>query len=78
MNINGTNEPINGMFDIKKCENIECLICGSVTFETIHIVKKLPGLLIGSIDRFQTIPLSRCTECKHIVGKDDWITVKKI
>ena len=64
---------------LDKMENAFCTQCDSPFFEPVHVVKKIPGLLVGiSQDQFQLVPLSRCTHCGHIQGADMWVKEKKI
>lgn len=53
--------------DLTKIKNVKCK-CGNQFFERINVVKKIPGLMIGSTqDVMSPVEIYRCDLCKQVL-----------
>lgn len=53
--------------DLTKLKNVKC-VCGNSFFERCYGVKKIPGLMVGSVqDVMSPIEIYRCTDCKVVL-----------
>lgn len=52
--------------------SLSCDKCGSVAFTTAMIIKKIPGVLLGSSNKTQLMPdqILVCSKCGTILKKD--------
>jgi len=58
--------------DPKDYESLECDQCGNVAFMPAMILKKIPGAVIGSHNKFQLVPdqILVCSKCGTVLKKD--------
>lgn len=54
-----------------KISNTKCE-CGCVFFEKVYAIKKVPGIMIGSIStQIMNIEIMRCIECKEVMPESE-------
>lgn len=58
--------------DPTEYESLCCDKCGNVAFTTAMIIKKIPGVLLGSPNKTQLMPdqILVCSKCGTILKKD--------
>ena len=58
--------------DPSEYPSLKCDKCGNVAFTTAMIIKKIPGVLLGSANKTQLMPdqILVCSKCGTILKKD--------
>lgn len=53
--------------DLSKIKNVKCT-CGNTFFEQAYIIKRIPGLMVGSTqDVMSPVEIYRCDKCKEVL-----------
>lgn len=53
--------------DLTKIKNVKCK-CGNAFFEQAYVIKKVPGLMVGSTqDLMSPVEIYRCDLCKTVL-----------
>jgi len=56
--------------DLEECKTVDCPNCGHNTFDTVSIIYRISGLLVGKkSDAFLKLYRFKCSECGHVLNE---------